>query len=72
MIILSDRKLTALPSVVICKDGTERELDSLPENEKKEIRALLQKSISSAMSDYFSENSKEWDDFIDYVKKHRI
>ena len=68
---MSDRKLTALPSVVIGKDGTERELDSLPENEKREIKALLQNNIGSAMSDYYSLNSKEWDLFVDFVNKHR-
>lgn len=57
---MNNRKITALPSLIICKDGTETEFDLLSEEERKEIKALMCKKINSIMSDHYTENKEEW------------
>ncbi|MGN1136735.1 MAG: hypothetical protein ACI4SF_11005 [Oscillospiraceae bacterium] len=57
---MKSRQITALPSLVTCKDGVERDLDSLSETEKNEIKALMCKTINSIMSDYYTEHKDEW------------
>lgn len=57
---MKSRQITALPSLVTCKDGIEREMDSLSTTEKNEIKALMCKTINSTMSDYYSEHKDEW------------
>ena len=56
---MKSRQITALPSLVTCKDGIEREMDSLSTTEKNEIKALMCKTINSTMSDYYSEHKDE-------------
>lgn len=57
---MKNRQITALPSLVICKDGIERELDYLSSTEKNEIKTLMCKTINSTMSDYYTEHKDEW------------
>ena len=59
-----NRKIKALPSLVICKDKAERELDSLSADEKNEIRSLICQIISSVMSEFYTENRDDWISFI--------
>lgn len=53
-------KITALPSLVICKDGTEKELSTLSIEEKNEIISMICINISKTMSEYYSEHNDEW------------
>lgn len=57
---MNNRQITALPSLVTCKDGIERDLDFLSTTEKNEIKALMCKTINSTMSDYYSVHKDEW------------
>ncbi|MDE6501312.1 MAG: hypothetical protein K2L10_04450 [Ruminococcus sp.] len=57
-------KITALPSLVICKDGTEKELKSLSEKDKNEFRLLMCFNISKTMSEYYSLHNTEWETFL--------
>ncbi len=59
-----NRKIKALPSLVICKDKAERELDSLSADEQNEIRSLICQIISSVMSEFYTENRDDWISFI--------
>lgn len=61
---MNNRKIKALPSLVICKDKAERELDSLSEDEKNEIRSLICQRISSVMSEFYTKNRDDWMSFI--------
>lgn len=61
---MTNRKITALPSLVICKDAAERELDSLAENERNEIRSKMCRNINVAMGDYYTEHKDDWKDLI--------
>lgn len=61
---MNNRKIKALPSLVICKDKAERELDSLSADEKNEIRSLICQRISSVMSDFYTKNRDDWMSFI--------
>lgn len=61
---MNNRKIKALPSLVICKDKAERELDSLSADEKNEIRSLICQRISSVMSEFYTENRDDWMSFI--------
>ena len=56
-------KITALPSLVVCKDGTEKELNSLSEKDKNEFRLLMCFNISKTMSEYYSLHNTEWTAF---------
>lgn len=61
---MNNRKIKALPSLVICKDKAERELDSLSADEKNEIISLICQRISSVMSEFYTENRDDWMSFI--------
>lgn len=61
---MNNRKIKALPSLVICKDKAERELDSLSADEKNEIRSLICQRISSVMSEFYTKNRDDWMSFI--------
>ena len=58
------KELIALPSKVILQSGKAIELDKL----KKDLRSEIQKSIcnnlSKNLSNYYSSNHKEWENFI--------
>lgn len=56
----SGSKITALPSLVICKDGTEKELSTLSVEDKNEIVSMMCANISKAMSEYYSIHNDEW------------
>lgn len=56
-------KITALPSLVICKDGTEKELNLLSEKDKNEFRLSICFNISKTMSEYYSLHNTEWKTF---------
>lgn len=56
----SRSKITALPSLVICKDGTEKELDRLSVEDKNEMVSMMCVNISKAMSEYYSVHNDEW------------
>ena len=56
----SGSKITALPSLVICKDGTEKELSTLSVEDKNEIVSMMCANISKAMSEYYSFHNDEW------------
>lgn len=61
---MNNRKIKALPSLVICKDKAERELDSLSADEKNEIISLICQRISSVMSEFYTKNRDDWMSFI--------
>lgn len=61
---MTNRKITALPSLVICKDGAEKEFDSLSENERNEIKSKMCRNINVAMGNYYTEHKNDWIDFI--------
>lgn len=56
------RKITALPSVVILKDGTKKELQSLSDNERKLFNERICEIINEAMSDYYTHHRDDWKD----------
>ena len=64
---MANRKITALPSLVTCKDGIERDLDSLSITEKNEIKTLMCKTINSTMSDYYTEHKDEWINIVNMI-----
>lgn len=64
---MANRKITALPSLVICKDGNERELNSISTTEKKEIITLMSKTINNTMSDYYTEHKDEWLNIVNLI-----
>lgn len=56
------RKITALPSIVVFKDGTKRELKSLDKNERKLFNEQICRSINETMSDYYTHHQDDWND----------
>lgn len=58
------KEIRALPSVILCDDGTQRELGSFSSEEKAEILEKMEKNISRSMSDFYTHNKKEWENFI--------
>lgn len=58
------KKITVLPSLIICRDGSTRELDSLSDTEKQRIVDGMCRNIGNAMSDYYTSNRNEWANFV--------
>lgn len=58
------KEIKALPSVIICDDGSRRELDSFSSKEKEEIAKKMSSSINRSMNDFYTHNEKEWENLI--------
>ena len=58
------KEIKALPSVIICDDGSRRELDSFSSKEREEITKKMSSSINRSMSDFYTHNEKEWENLI--------
>lgn len=57
------KKLTALPSVVIMPDGSEKLLDSFTKEERDEWSKKVCKQIGLAMSEEYANDIAGWNDF---------
>ncbi|MDD6280060.1 MAG: hypothetical protein PUA81_09790 [Oscillospiraceae bacterium] len=58
------KKITALPSVVIMPDGSEKELDSFTQEEREEWSDKMCQRIGDALSEKYTGRPKEWNLFI--------
>ncbi len=57
------RKLTALPSVVIMPDGSEKELDSFSKEEHLNWSKQICRQIGIAISEYYADDIEGWNKF---------
>ncbi|MBR5683480.1 MAG: hypothetical protein IKW96_09470 [Ruminococcus sp.] len=57
------RKLTALPSVVIMPDGSEKELDSFSTEEREKWGIKMCQRIGRAISEYYADDIEGWNKF---------
>ena len=62
---LMARKITALPSVVIMPDGSEKELDSFTQEEREEWSKKICQRIVLAMQNQYANDVKGWNKFIE-------
>ena len=58
------RSLTALPSVIIMPDGSEKELDSFLQEERKKWNTEICQRIGSVISELYAGSVKEWNKFV--------
>lgn len=47
-------KITALPSLIVCRDGKEKEFDSISPEDKKEVISLMCTNIAEVLSSFYS------------------
>lgn len=57
------RNLTALPSVVIMPDGSEKELDSFSAEEREKWGRKMCQRIGRAISEYYADDIEGWNRF---------
>lgn len=57
------RKITALPSVIVVQDGTEKELISCSPEERENWNTKLCHRISTAMREQYTDKIEEWNNF---------
>lgn len=60
---LMARKITALPSVVIMSDGSEKELNSFSQEEREEWNKKICQQIGIAMSEEYADRIDKWNIF---------
>ncbi|MDE6671319.1 MAG: hypothetical protein K2K16_03895 [Ruminococcus sp.] len=57
-------RITALPSLIVCRDGTEKELNKLSEKDRNELRLLMRSEISRKISEYYPVHNKEYENIL--------
>jgi hypothetical protein len=56
--------ITALPSVIIMPDGSEKELDSFSREERQKWDTKMCQRVGSAISELYADSPEEWNTFV--------
>lgn len=57
------KKITALPSVIVMPDGSEKELNSFPKEERDNWNTKICQRIGNAISEHYADCIQEWNIF---------
>lgn len=57
------RKITALPSVIVMPDGSEKELNSFSQEERENWNTKICQRIGIAISEQYADCIQEWNIF---------
>ena len=56
-------KITALPSVIVMPDGSEKEQESFSHEELEKQKAEMCRRIGAAVSEQYADSIRKWNEF---------